>query len=441
MEGGTSMNDASEASKVSMREILADVMREPRDQQSAVPPNPLERVKPWWVEETAIPRREFVYGGHYLRKAITCTAAPGGRAKTTWSLIEAVGMAVGYDLMTGAKLDDGPRRVGVLNAEEPQEELDRRVAAICKHYNIKRKELGDRLFVCSVLGLDPPLILARFNGKHIERNDLVIGWLLAFIVNRALDVWVLDPFSSFHHCRENLSDDMDPLIKLVLGKLAGETNSAGEIVHHTTKPRAGFDSTVDDTRGSSAIVNACRMARVLNFMNKEEAKRFGIPDERRVLHVKVETGKSNPAAVGNRKWFCLEVVPLANGDEVVCSTLFAPRVAKYGLTTEELQGVRKVGQGGAHRADPQAEDWFGWHLAKALGIDAARGHPNERDDLDRLKKMIKAALDAGIIKIEDRLDERRRSKPYIVASAIPADDTLMTADDIDAFTGTTYGRH
>jgi hypothetical protein len=404
---------------------------EEREAQAEALPNPLANIKPWSVAEKDIPPRQFVYGGHYLRKAISATIAPGGRAKTSLMLIEAVSMAIGRDLMTGDKIEGGARRVGVLNAEEPQDELDRRVAAILKRYEVDRSELGERLFVKSIRG--NPLILAAFNGRHIQFDRAAIDYLRGFIGEHGLDVWMLDPLASFHHCRENVSDDMNPLIQVALGAVAEETNSAGDIVHHTSKPRVGFDSTVDDARGSSAIINAVRIARVLNFMNSEEARRYGVPDELRRLHIKYETGKANPTAIGNRRWMLLEVLLLANGDEVICASLFVPRIAEFGLSSEQAATVANVAQGGPLRADMRADDWFGWHLAKALKIDVAKGYPNEPADIEKLKDIIKAALKAGIIKPETRDDDHRHKRDYLILAKPLPDATLMSADDIETF--------
>src|SRR5262249_11507795 len=96
-----------------------------------------------WPDPTSIPRRHFLYGRHYIRGNIGATIAPGGRAKTTLALTEAIGMAAGRNLITGGKQE--PLRVWKLNGEEDQNELDRRIAAICQHYEIKREDCGDRL--------------------------------------------------------------------------------------------------------------------------------------------------------------------------------------------------------------------------------------------------------------------------------------------------------
>ena len=105
---------------------------------------------PWWVDPATIPPRQFLYDRHYIRRAIGATIAAGGRGKTTLSVFEAVTMASGRDLVTGKPLPGGPLRVWLLNGEEDQDELDRRVAAVCQRYRVTQTDLGGRLFVQSV---------------------------------------------------------------------------------------------------------------------------------------------------------------------------------------------------------------------------------------------------------------------------------------------------
>jgi AAA domain len=102
---------------------------------TAVPPE-IKSGDPWWRDPTTIPPRAFLYDRHYSRRNIGATIAAGGRAKTTLSVYEALSMAVGRDLSTRLELSSGPLRVWLLNGEEDQDELDRRIAAACQHYGV-----------------------------------------------------------------------------------------------------------------------------------------------------------------------------------------------------------------------------------------------------------------------------------------------------------------
>ena len=75
-------------------------------------------VSPWWRDPATIPPREFLYGRHLIRGAISATVGAGGRAKTTHDLFESVEIATGRNLTTGEPLPQGALRLVYLNAEE-----------------------------------------------------------------------------------------------------------------------------------------------------------------------------------------------------------------------------------------------------------------------------------------------------------------------------------
>src|SRR5436190_7374605 len=106
--------------------------------------------EPWWRDPGTIPPRKFLYGRHFIRKDISATIGAGGRFKTSHSLFEAIEMVTARNVTTGKALPHEPLRVVYLNAEEDQDELDRRVAAICKRYGVTEADLGARLVVKSV---------------------------------------------------------------------------------------------------------------------------------------------------------------------------------------------------------------------------------------------------------------------------------------------------
>jgi hypothetical protein len=99
---------------------------------------------------------------------------------------------------------------------------------------------------------------------------------------------------------ESNSGHMDLLLKGEgLGEIASRTDSAGEVFHHVGKPKPGqVENTVEDARGASAIIWAVRSARVNNFMTPEEAKRLGINEDERRLHIRITNGKANMGQLG-----------------------------------------------------------------------------------------------------------------------------------------------
>jgi hypothetical protein len=97
----------------------------------------------------SIPPREWLFGRHYIRGAVSASIGAPGRLKSTTSLTEIIGMAVGRDLMTGEPLASGPVRAAYLNGEEVEDELDRRVAAVCQRFGLEPRRLR-RPVVCAV---------------------------------------------------------------------------------------------------------------------------------------------------------------------------------------------------------------------------------------------------------------------------------------------------
>jgi hypothetical protein len=403
---------------------LAD---EPFDLELADVPGDLD-CQPWWRDPATIPPREFLYSRHYVRKNIGASIGAGGRLKTSQGLFEALEMSVGRNLTTGEPLPAGPLRVLVLNAEEDQDELDRRTAAICQRYGITEADLGGRLFVRSVR--DHPLRLATTIRGVATLHEPALAELTALIERSKADVFMLDPFVSFHAVNESSNMDMDLIIKQGLGSIASKTNSAGEIFHHPGKPKPGqAETTVEDARGASAILWAVRSARVFNFMTPDEAIKLGIAEDDRRRHIRITNGKANMGPLGNAEWIKIEVENLPNGDEVACSSRWIAPNPFDGVSTADMELARQLAQTGAYRADARSPEWFGYALADVLKIPVSYGANNNPKDLARLNTIIKTWIKNKVLKIETRADASRHERKFIVPGAFTADHKPTSDDD------------
>jgi hypothetical protein len=389
-------------------------------------------VEAWWRDPSTIPPREFLYSRHYIRRNIGASIGAGGRLKTTHSMFEAIEMAVGRNLTTGEPLPAGPLRVLCLNAEEDQDELDRRVAAICQRYDISQADLGGRLFVKSVR--DRPLRLATFAQGAATLNQPILAALAKLIERCKADVFMLDPWVSFHSVSESSNTDMDLVIKQGLGGIATRTNSAGEIFHHPGKPKPGqAETTVEDARGS-AILWAVRSARVFNFMTPDEAGKLGIAEDDRRRHIRIANGKANMGPIGKAEWIKIEVENLPNGDEVACSSRWIPPNPFDGVSAMDMTTGAQLAATGEFRADSRSPKWFGYALADLLHTPVAYGADNNPKDLARLNTIIKTWIKNKVLKIEPREDESRRERKFIVPGiaaphAKPTPDGSLLDDD------------
>jgi hypothetical protein len=302
----------------------------------------------------------------------------------------------------------------MLNAEEDQDELDRRLAATCQLYRVSEADLGGRLFVQSVRTLR---LVTMVKGVPTINSE-AMTWLLDFVRYNSLDVLIIDPLVSFHRVPENDNGAMDLLIKDVFGSIAEQTSAAVELCHHSGKPKEGRTETaVEDSRGASAIIWAVRSARVLNFMTPEEATKLGIAEDQRRLHIRIANGKANMAPIGKAVWMKLVVEILPNGDEIACSSSWTPPNPFDGVTTADLELARNWSRTGAYRADTRSPDWFGYKLADHLRLDVRcgdRGPEGAAPDIAKVKQIIAQWLKNKVLAAEERLDGKRRKRIFIV---------------------------
>jgi hypothetical protein len=387
-------------------------------------------------DPASIPPRQWLFGRHYIRGATTATIGAPGRLKSTTSLTEIISMTVGRDLMSGTQLSSGPLRAAYLNGEEGQEELDRRVAAICQRFGVKPEDCGGRLWVISTR--EKPLRVAErsLQGDAIVRQDVVTN-LIAWCDRDRIDALAFDPLISFHRVRETDNGDMDLVVKQAFAAVAGNSRAV-DLVHHPRKLTPGeSNSTVDDARGASAILGAVRVARTFNFMTPAESAQLGTHEDDRRRHVRIENGKSNPGPIGKAHWVRIETENLPNGDEVACSTLWKPPNPFDGVTASDLKVVQRLVQGGAFRTDSQSPQWLGWWMAENLPhLDIKTRYsdkPRDKAEVARLNSILKTWLKNGALQIETRTDDKRRPKDFITSGKTvedqPTPASFETEDD------------
>ena len=163
------------------------------------------------------------------------------------------------------------------------------MAGICLHFDITAADLGNRLFFD---GREIEVILATQTRSGAVIAAPAVDALKAAVTADQFDVLILDPFVSTHRVSENDNMAIDAVAK-TLGRIAGETNCAIELVHHVRKT-GGAEITVEDGRGASSLVAAARSVRVLNRMSKDEAEQAGI-GETRGFYFRADNGKPNMA--------------------------------------------------------------------------------------------------------------------------------------------------
>lgn len=370
-----------------------------------------------WKDPSTLPRREFAFGKHFIRKYVSVTVAPGGLGKTANSIVEALAMASGKAL-NGTK---PPKRLKVwlFNAEDPRDELERRIMAACIHFNLKPADIDGHLFLDT--GREQELVIAIDDKKGVRIQEPVVEAVVETISELGIDVMIVDPFVSTHQVNENDNGAIDKVAKL-WAQVADRTNCSIDIVHHLRKV-SDREATVEDARGAVSLIGAARSVRVLNRMSEAQASEAGLTHEARFSYFSVVYGKSNLSALLHKAdWRKLESVALGNGQGLTKPQDHAPVVTSWAwptseevaetLTEDERDAIRGVVNGGMYKPAPQAKDWVGRAVAYALQLDV-----DEETDKKRVGMITKALFAEGfLMKVEDRDPVQRRATTFVRAA-------------------------
>jgi hypothetical protein len=375
-----------------------------RGKLKASPRRPIIHATPYvWRKPSEIPPRQWLYGRYYIRRFVTATVAPGGLGKSSLAIAETLALVTGRNLLGVAPRE----RVNAWywNGEDPKDEIERRIAGLCQHFGIQKAELEDRLFVDS--GHDLPIKIAEMNGARVAVAQDVVNEIIAVLRANTIGLLQIDPFISCHGVPENDNGAIDAVAK-AWGRIADRANASVSLTHHVRKLAQGQSAlTVEDARGAGALMNTARVGRALNWMSEQNAKEASVDDRR--FYFRSDNGKANLGPPETTTWFKLVPVPLANGDDVAVVTPWTFPGPLEGVTTEQMHRVRELVRSGSFRKDLRADDWVGHAVADVLGLDL---------DIDgnkkRLKKILTIWFDNGVLATEQREDEHRKKKAFVI---------------------------
>jgi RecA-family ATPase len=362
-------------------------------------------------DTAGIPPREFLFGRHYQRRTVSGTVAPGGTGKSSLVMVEAIAMATGRDLLgEGAK---EPLRVWYHNGEDNMLELQRRVGAICQHYNIPMEELESGFFMTS--GNEVPLRVAEtWSQVRLQTDHRLVKCITEAIGDNKVDAANFDPLVTLHGAAENNAGHMDQVIR-IFTRMADSQNCAIDLSHHTRKlaPGSADDYGIDDMRGAGAMKDAMRAVRMLNIMSPKDAENAGIMDIERTNYFRIDRAKANysgPAKTAIWRQFVNVDLPNGDGVGVVTPWLF-PGQDGAAPSPERLEAERK------------AEHVFLELLAR-LTLEgrfvnersgpANAPHVFAKEREAKLAKVSKSALDAAMRRLFDK--KKIRQEEYVSAN-------------------------
>lgn len=366
-----------------------------------------------------VPPRGWLYGDHYLRKFCTGTIAPGGSAKSTNALNEALSMATGVPFLGPKPIH--PLKVWYYNAEDPQEETQRRIMAAAMHHGLDMNVIAQNLFYDS--GRDVPLKVATNNAKDGFTSVVpVVDALIKAILENKIDCLILDPFVSFHSVSENDNSQIDAVVK-EFARIADITNCSIEHVHHTRKIGAQ-QVTGDDGRGGSSIQGAWRSQRVINKMTPEIAGMANIEESKRRSFFCIDDGKLNFREFANSQWRRIVGVDIGNGNELYPRGDNVATVEPFelpdlfdGVSLNDLRKAQSIVSAGDYGCANTAKDWAGHAIGVEIGIETS-----SKGGKKRMTLIIKKWVENGMFEEERVIDKNGRQRPMLRVAKL-ADST------------------
>ncbi|MEM9435301.1 MAG: helicase RepA family protein [Pseudomonadota bacterium] len=375
-------------------------------------------------DPSSITPRAWLYGRHLISGFLSLTVSPGGVGKSSLAIVEALSMATGRNLLGDAA--PRPLNVWYWNGEDPAEELERRVAAACIHYDITQSNLCGRLHVDS--GRDQPIKMAFQDKSGVSIAQPLITELTEGLRRREIDALIVDPFVTTHSVSENDNGAINTVAD-VWRDIANNTGCAIELIHHSKKGsrQAAFEMGVDQARGASALVDAARSVRFLVRMTPEEAQRLGL--HAHLGYFRVEDGKANLAPPADKaKWREITNVSLGNetiehpeGDWVGVVSAWEMPNPLHELAPETIAKIKQAIDSGNWKQNEQAANWAGNAIAEAVEVyDIGPPKKSERSQQQNyaraeVRSILTGLIGRGELKVERKRDERNRKEaPFVV---------------------------
>lgn len=397
-EGGDDFNDMAREYGL---DAVAELIRGPgRDEDKLVRATAFE-----WRPTAQIPKREWLYGRHLLRRFVSLDVAAGGVGKSSLKVGEALSMASGRDFYDKG-MPEGALSVWMWNLEDPHDEMERRLHATAQRFAVTPGEVGGRLYVDS--GRDQPLIMAIEGPDGAKIMRPVVDALIAEMIERKIDVLIVDPFVSSHAVSENDNNAID-VVAREWNVIAERTNAAINLVHHVRKQN-GTEATADSARGASSLIGKARSVLVYNRMSPDEAVTLNVPETERFFYFRVDNDKANLAPPERGDWYRMNNEDLANGDSVGVACAWQPPDAFDGLTVRHLYAAQKAVSEGNWRENVQTKDaWVGCAIANALNMDVSDKHVRKR-----IQTLLHVWIKEGRFEIVEMEDAKRMPRKFVV---------------------------
>lgn len=316
-------------------------------------------------DQQTIPHRQWIYGTQLIRGFVTLLVAPGGTGKSSLILGMCMSIATNRPLL-GTRVHQ-QCNTAILNLEDPQDEIDRRVTALALHYGLSNDDITGRLFASPA---DRTVTIAGigddgFSVIHPDEKQIIER-----VRDENIGVLGVDPFAESHTLEENSNPAMIQAAA-AWRRVARRGNCAVCLAHHVRK---GLVESIEAARGAKALTDSARIGLLLSTMTQEDAEDLGVNADDRLQYVRLDDAKANMAARAPKaSWFRLTTITLdnadatyPNGDQVGVIESWQPASVWDSLSTEAanqvLDQIEEGLPGGGRYTDSRrgnSERWAG----------------------------------------------------------------------------------
>src|SRR3954466_4010805 len=197
-------------------------------------------------DQKAIPHRQWIYGTQLIRGFVTLLIAPGGTGKSSLILAMLMSICTRRPLL-GTRVHQ-QCNAAMLNLEDPQDEIDRRVTALAMRYGLRNEDIEGRLFaspaerVVNIASIGDD----GFSVVHPDEKQIIER-----VRDENIGVLGVDPFAESHTLEENSNPAM---IKAAAAwrRVARAGNCSVILAHHVRK---GLVDSIESARGAKALTD------------------------------------------------------------------------------------------------------------------------------------------------------------------------------------------
>ncbi len=329
-------------------------------------------------EQLAIPPRAWIVKNRLERGELSIAVAQGGTGKSLWALHTAFAVALGGGTAAEYGMDVREQaKVLYISTEDRPNDVKRRAMAFSRKWGVPLASVGKSITVYDATKGRLKLAIRDAKGKTCRGPDA--DALTAQIRDGGYGLVIIDPLVKFHELNENDNVEMNALVD-VIRDIAQSTDAAVLVIHHTNKPKEAGSTGAGDSnsgRGASAIRDAARILITITAMDEATAKRFGVPEDVRLSHFRLDDGKINHGPRGGTpEWLRIHGVTLPNGEAAPAlePVRFGTAV---GVTREQasavalfLARITESGEWQSYSAGPQARRYLPRVIADDNAVSA-----------------------------------------------------------------------